>query len=121
MLAENANVLAKTSINPFRAAAPNRYAVSEVPRSEGSLDSAIELRARTALWQHRYLRQYCDSIQCCHRDGRLTMAGVLPSFYLKQLAQEAIRDIKGIAEIENRIAVSFSEFYSDSGRQCLGD
>lgn len=36
----------------------------------------------------------------------LVLDGFLPSYYLKQLAQEAVRDIPGVGRIDNRIAVA---------------
>jgi osmotically-inducible protein OsmY len=40
-----------------------------------------------------------------HRDRRVTMRGTVESYYQKQLAQETLRRIDGVEEIENRLAV----------------
>ena len=40
-----------------------------------------------------------------HRGSRVTVRGTVESYYQKQLAQEALRRIDGIEEIENRLSV----------------
>ena len=42
-------------------------------------------------------------IACEYRAGTLTLRGRLPSFYLKQRAQEAVARIEGVERIDNRI------------------
>ena len=37
--------------------------------------------------------------------GHVTLAGQVDSYFEKQMAQEAIRDISGVEEIENRLRV----------------
>ena len=45
----------------------------------------------------------------CDHDGEVTrLSGQLPSFYLKQLAHELVRNVQGIGQIENAIEVSAS-------------
>lgn len=44
-------------------------------------------------------------ITCFHQSGRLTLYGVLPSYYLKQLAQTAVADIDGVKTVTNEIDV----------------
>ena len=45
-------------------------------------------------------------VQFSCQDRCLVLDGRLPSYYLKQLAQEAVRGVAGIDRIENRIVVS---------------
>ncbi len=45
-------------------------------------------------------------MHCNCRNRCLRLEGCVPSFYLKQLAQEAVRDLKGIDRIENQIVVA---------------
>ncbi len=40
-------------------------------------------------------------------DGRVTLRGVVRSYYQKQMAQEVLRSIDGVAEIENELEVSW--------------
>ncbi len=51
---------------------------------------------------HRDLR----TISCHFDDGVLYLRGHLPSFYYKQLAQEAVRDVIGVRQAVNEIEVS---------------
>ncbi len=45
-------------------------------------------------------------LQCSFTDGVLILAGHLPSFFMKQLAQTSVRGLDGVERIENRIEVS---------------
>jgi len=44
-------------------------------------------------------------IWCEHAGGRLFLKGQVPSFYLKQLAQEAIAGMAGVVQVVNDIEV----------------
>ena len=44
-------------------------------------------------------------IWCEFQDGRLFLRGQVPSFYHKQLAQEALADLDGAGQIVNDIEV----------------
>jgi osmotically-inducible protein OsmY len=41
-------------------------------------------------------------------DGRVTLRGVVKSYYQKQMAQEAIRHLSGVREIANELEVSWA-------------
>ena len=45
------------------------------------------------------------AISCVFGHGVLTLEGCLPSFYLKQVAQEAVAQIAEVERVENHIAV----------------
>jgi osmotically-inducible protein OsmY len=45
------------------------------------------------------------NISCEFEDGVLTLRGCVPSYYLKQVAQEAVAPLEGAARIVNQIAV----------------
>jgi hypothetical protein len=45
-------------------------------------------------------------LTCGYRDGELTIAGRVPSFYLKQLAQIAVQKLDGVERISNIVEVS---------------
>ncbi|MCA9197147.1 MAG: BON domain-containing protein [Planctomycetales bacterium] len=51
------------------------------------------------------LRGHADRIRLTWMNGSLVLAGRLPTFYQKQLAQEAVRHIQGVRNVENQIAV----------------
>jgi osmotically-inducible protein OsmY len=51
----------------------------------------------------------------CHSENRcLVLEGMVPTFYLKQLAQEAVRNVPGYERIDNRIVVA--NLWEDSSR-----
>jgi osmotically-inducible protein OsmY len=41
-------------------------------------------------------------------DGRVTLHGTVRSYYHKQMAQESLRRLSGVGEIENRLEVSWA-------------
>ncbi len=71
-------------------------------------DDASERLARNAveaLRAHPRFRNRTASIRVdCHHE-RLIVTGRMPSFYLKQLLQEALRHVDGVGEIDNRVDV----------------
>jgi len=40
-------------------------------------------------------------------EGRVVLRGVVPSYYQKQMAQEALRRLDGVHQIENLLEVSW--------------
>ncbi len=67
--------------------------------------SELEMRAVAALRQssHRLLH---DASCTCSND-MIVLTGVVPSFHLKQMAQEAIRTVEGVRRIDNRLQVDY--------------
>lgn len=45
-------------------------------------------------------------LSCTFSKGVLTIAGHLPSFHLKQVAQNAVRGIEGVVRVENKVEVT---------------
>ena len=45
-------------------------------------------------------------LQCSFRDGVLFIAGRVPNFYLKQLAQIALVHLEGVKQVRNLVEVS---------------
>lgn len=46
------------------------------------------------------------SVACEYRDGVLTLNGSVPTFYLKQVAQAALKDLQHVRQIDNRLVVA---------------
>ncbi|TWU26273.1 hypothetical protein Pla52o_01260 [Novipirellula galeiformis] len=44
-------------------------------------------------------------VQCRFHEGVLVLSGQVPSFYMKQVAQELIRNLQPIEQISNRLNV----------------
>lgn len=43
-----------------------------------------------------------------HSDGRVTLRGVVHSYYQKQMAQEALRCVDGVQHINNELEVAWA-------------
>lgn len=66
--------------------------------------------ASVVLWAHQRLRaagnQGLWNVQCQWKDGTLVLHGIVPTYYLKQLAQSLFIAEPAIERVENRIVVS---------------
>ncbi|MBA4107319.1 MAG: hypothetical protein C0485_16360 [Pirellula sp.] len=61
--------------------------------------------ARELLANHPHFRGRADRFRLELCDGALVVEGVVPSFYLKQLLQQVLRNVRGVRQIQNRVAV----------------
>ena len=57
----------------------------------------------TALEGNPYLSR--RNLRFENSEGRITLRGVVRSYYQKQMAQEALRELEGIEEIYNELEV----------------
>jgi hypothetical protein len=67
--------------------------------------AALSDLARRKLEQHPHFRGRMSDLEIEQRGATLCLSGQLPSFYLKQLVQEALLSLPGIREIDNAIDV----------------
>jgi osmotically-inducible protein OsmY len=65
---------------------------------------AVQKEAQSRLHNSGY-HELC-LVSCDFHEGVLTLRGQVPSFYLKQVAQELIRRLNGAEEVNNRLEVS---------------
>ena len=65
--------------------------------------SHLEDVAESRLRGHPYLA--LRNISCDYHDGLLVLRGYVPTYYLKQMAQEVVAQLEGVEHIENRIQV----------------
>ena len=72
--------------------------VRRTPDRPTTAQTARQRLSRSCHWQIRL-------VTCRYHEGVLLLYGRLPSYYLKQLAQEAVRNLEGVEEIINRIEV----------------
>ena len=89
-----------------RASSINRNVVSITKRD--AVTAAQESVLNTAwrkLKAHPHFSRRLQWIQLEHQNGKLILRGCVPSFHLKQLAQEAMRGIDGVNQICNQIEV----------------
>jgi osmotically-inducible protein OsmY len=63
----------------------------------------IAERAESELRRNGYVA--LKNISCEFHEGILTLTGCLPTYYLKQVAQEAVARVAGIERVDNRIDV----------------
>jgi osmotically-inducible protein OsmY len=65
--------------------------------------SDVVERAESELRRNAYVA--LKNIACEYREGVLTLNGCLPTYYLKQVAQEAVARLNGVERVDNRIEV----------------
>jgi hypothetical protein len=72
-------------------------------------ERAAEPRPAAADLAERCLRRNpylaLRNVGCDWLDGVLVLRGCLPSYYLKQIAQEAVASLEGVGRIDNQIQV----------------
>lgn len=62
-------------------------------------------RAQAALERNPHLARKRLRLEATH--GRLTLHGVVGSYYQKQMAQETLRKLEGVAVVENLLEVNW--------------
>lgn len=69
-------------------------------------DRALEARAVAALEEHPHFHGRSEFVHCRCVDSVLRLEGCVPCYYLKQLAQEAVKGIPGLKRVYNVIVVA---------------
>ena len=79
---------------------------SDVDREPSGSDVllSIHLQAQERLRRSAYLA--LQDVSCLARDDVVYLHGCLPSYYLKQIAQELAAGVAGVRHVVNRIEVS---------------
>jgi osmotically-inducible protein OsmY len=67
------------------------------------LELPLVNRAQMALAKSPHLSR--GKVQLAAEEGRVTLSGVVNTYFQKQMAQEALRRIEGIESIENQLQV----------------
>lgn len=67
-------------------------------RDHSIVDAAYRALRASGYGQLRGLSVHCDN-------GRVTLQGRVPTFYLKQVAQSVLKPIHGITDIDNDLSV----------------
>ena len=52
-----------------------------------------------------HFSRHWREITCEYEEGVLTLSGRVPSFYLKQVLQTALKDIPGVTRVDNQVDV----------------
>ena len=80
-------------------------AIAHRPTTASSERSNLSEVARNYLECHPHFRGRVNDV-AIEQDGRtLFLTGRLPTFYLKQLVQEAVRHVPGVQQVRNLIDV----------------
>ncbi|QEG42239.1 BON domain-containing protein [Roseimaritima ulvae] len=66
----------------------------------------ILARVDSALKTHPHLRRVLVKSQ--QQQDRVVLSGNVSTFFQKQMAQEALRNIPGVQEIDNQLSVDYS-------------
>ena len=81
-------------------------AVAELPSTTlPSKWTDLSTLARQHLEDHPHFRGRLSGLRIEHRGRTLFLSGRLPTFYLKQLVQEAVRHLPGVQRVRNEIDV----------------
>ena len=72
----------------------------------GERDLSLEGQAQAILATNPYLTQQQLKLEA--RRGRVVLRGIVKSFFQKQMAQEALKKVEGIEQIENELEVIWS-------------
>jgi hypothetical protein len=78
----------------------------------------IANRARTLIANHAHFRGRADAFDFEIDGDVLIIRGCVPTFYLKQLLQDALKQLPGVYRIDNRVDV-FA--YADASSLCHAD
>ena len=68
-----------------------------------SPDDVVSVAADARLMKSAYLE--LRHVSCKFREGILTLRGCVPSYYLKQIAQNVVSQLTGVARIDNQVDV----------------
>lgn len=67
------------------------------------IDMPLDDRVLTALEQNPHVAR--RNLRFETQQGRVTLRGVVGTYYQKQMAQEAVRSVEGVEEIANELEV----------------
>jgi hypothetical protein len=68
----------------------------------------VEQRARELLSEHPHFRGRAGDFEYEYREDVLIVRGRVPTFYLKQILQTVLKDVEGVACIENLVDITSS-------------
>ncbi len=76
-------------------------------RIQRSVANPLETRVRRSLCSSPYGQ--LRIVRCRCEAGAVQLLGTLPSFFLKQMAQETAKRIVGAMKIDNQVVVKYAE------------
>jgi hypothetical protein len=84
-------------------------ALAEFPSTRSCERLDLSTLARQQLEHHPHFRGRMNDVFIEHQGRTLFLKGRLPTFYLKQMVQEAVRHVPGVHEVRNLIDVISAE------------
>jgi osmotically-inducible protein OsmY len=81
-----------------------RVHIGPICELDRSADDTVG-RAHRILMESRRFRGRTTSLKIAYSNGVLTIAGCVPSFYLKQLLQELLKRVDGVQYVDNQVDV----------------
>jgi hypothetical protein len=79
--------------------------VYSIPREPTRRSADLEQRAREILASHSHFVGRTHVFEFEVRDDIVIVRGRVPSFYLKQMLQNALKNLPGVRWIDNRVMV----------------
>jgi hypothetical protein len=79
--------------------------IAERPSASTRDGTDLSSLARNHLEHHPHFRGRLAGLRIEHRGKTLFLSGRVPTFYLKQLVQEAVRYLPGVQHVRNEIDV----------------
>ena len=76
---------------------------TEPDKPSADLQAGVQVEAERALRRGRY--PALKNLSCDYQGGVLVLRGSLPSYYLKQVAQEVVARLEGVQAVDNQIQV----------------
>jgi hypothetical protein len=83
-------------------------AMPSSPRNETPASDELASRAQALLNAHPQFAGRTRCFQFVVRDDVLVVRGSVPTFYLKQILQNALKELEGIRQIDNQVVVTSS-------------
>ena len=80
-------------------------ALAERPSIQAGERHDLSALTRQYLERHPHFKGRVNGVRIEHKGRNLFLSGRLPSFYLKQLVQEAVRHVPGVQFVYNHIDV----------------
>jgi hypothetical protein len=79
--------------------------MSDIAERTDSYGTGLVLSVRERLEGHPHFRGRASLLEIALVEETVVLSGCLPSHYLKQLLQEAVRHMPGVGDIDNQVDV----------------
>jgi osmotically-inducible protein OsmY len=86
-----------------------QVALQSAPAAPTCERSNLSTLTRDYLERHPHFRGRINDVSIDHEGRTVFLTGRLPTFYLKQLVQEAVRHVPGVQQVRNLIDVVSSD------------